>query len=145
LLRATIPSSVQIEERIADLPPIRADGPGIQQVVTNLVTNASAAIGDRLGKITVILAMAKSTLPKRELYLSIADTGNGMDEATRARIFEPFFTTKPVGEGTGLGLSIVHGIVAAHGGRIEVESEPGKGTCFNIYFPAAEAEAEARA
>jgi PAS domain S-box-containing protein len=143
LLRASIPSSIQLEERIVDLPSIRADRSGIRQVVTNLVTNAAAAIGDRLGKITVTLTMAKGVVPKRELCLSIADSGNGMDEATRARIFEPFFTTKQVGEGTGLGLSIVHGIVAAHAGRIEVESEPGKGTCFKIYFPAGEAATEA--
>lgn len=145
LLRSTISSSIQIDTEITDTAPIHADASGIQQIVTNLVTNAAGAIGEGAGKITVGLAMTGSPSHKQELCLSVADTGSGMDETTRARIFEPFFTTKQVGEGTGLGLSIVHGIVATHRGRIEVESEPGKGTRFSIYFPAAETAAEAAA
>jgi signal transduction histidine kinase len=135
LLRATVPSSIQLTTRIDDVPSIFADPSQIHQVITNLVTNAAQAIEPDSGAITVILERTSEVKPSGEIRLSVVDTGKGMDEETRQRIFEPFFTTKEVGQGTGLGLSIIDGIVSNHGGRIEVSSEPGQGTRFDIYFP----------
>ena len=145
LLRATIPTSIQLGEQIRDVPSISADASQIHQVVTNLVSNAAQAIGNRLGTITVRLEVVPGMETRGAIRLTVIDTGQGMDETTRQRIFEPFFTTKQVGQGTGLGLSIVDGIVADHGGWIGVESEPGHGTRFDLYFPIADAETSAAA
>jgi two-component system, NtrC family, sensor kinase len=70
-----------------------------------------------------------------DTLIEISDTGCGIDPQDVSRLFDPFFTTKPVGEGTGLGLSITHGIITGHGGRIEVTSQQGEGSCFKIYLP----------
>ena len=146
LLRATVPSSIHLVSRIGDVPSILADPSQIHQVITNLVTNAVQAIEPNSGTITVILEQVGDGAANAEIRLSVIDTGKGMDEGTRRRMFEPFFTTKEVGQGTGLGLSIIDGIVSNHGGRVEVASEPGKGTRFDIYFPiATESEASAAA
>jgi signal transduction histidine kinase len=138
LLQATISPMIDIDASLIDVPPICADASQIHQVLTNLVSNAAAAIGSRQGKITIALDVVAGSVCPSELRLSVADTGAGMDIATQSRIFQPFFTTKEVGEGTGLGLSVVHGIVLAHNGHIEFKSEPGKGSRFDIYFPIAE-------
>jgi PAS domain S-box-containing protein len=141
LMRATVPTSIQLDAEIGDVPTIRADASQIHQVVTNLVSNAAGAMTNGMGTITVSLDMnSQKKKAPNEVCLSVSDTGCGMDEATIQRIFEPFFTTKAVGQGTGLGLSIVHGIVTSHGGRIEVKSVPGKGTRFDLYFPLPDAE-----
>jgi PAS domain S-box-containing protein len=132
LMRATLPASIRVAEDIEPAPAITGDPSQLQQVIVNLMTNAAQAIGQEQGRITVSL---RPDAGGADLRLSVADTGCGMDETTLARIFEPFFTTKPVGEGTGLGLSMVHGILKGHGGRIEVKSTPGQGTCFDLVLP----------
>ncbi len=142
LMRATVPSTIRLEARIAPVPPIMADASQIQQLVTNLIMNAAQAIGHQLGKVTVILDTREDASFDREICLSVLDTGAGIEEGVRQRIFEPFFTTKPVGQGTGLGLSIVHAIVTSHSGRIDVRSARGEGTRFEIYFPVPEATAQ---
>jgi PAS domain S-box-containing protein len=138
MLRASLPTTLEITEKIQNVPAILADPGQLHQIVINLVVNAAQAIGEKMGTITVSLDMAPmgalGTLSP-VVHLSVADTGHGMDEATQQRIFEPFFTTKPVGEGTGLGLSVVHGIVLQHGGRITVASSLGDGTRFDVLLP----------
>jgi PAS domain S-box-containing protein len=130
MLRAGLLATIDLVQDIDPVPALYADPGQLHQVIVNLVTNAAQAIGTAAGRIGVRLRSDDGTI-----RLQVADTGCGMDAATVARIFEPFFTTKTVGEGTGLGLSVVHGIVAAHGGRIEVSSEPGRGTTFTVLFP----------
>ena len=75
-------------------------------------------------------------LPRRFVCLSVSDTGTGIDEANLSHVFEPFFTTKEPGKGVGLGLSAAYGIIRAHGGWIEVDSAPGRGSTFRLYLPA---------
>jgi len=147
LLRATVPASIEIRTRFADhIVPVLADVSQIHQVVMNLGINAAQAIGDRPGVITVEIepvhvdaALVRSVPELVEgnyVCLSFGDDGAGMSREVREHIFEPFFTTKAHGSGTGLGLSVVRGIVRNHDGAITVTSEPGKGTRFQLYFPA---------
>jgi nitrogen-specific signal transduction histidine kinase/ActR/RegA family two-component response regulator len=145
LLRASVPASVRIQTELAKTPKVLANATAIHQVMMNLGTNAWHAIGDQPGKLKVEMstlavddALVKThpdLRPGRYVRLSVSDTGCGMDQATMERIFDPFFTTKPVGQGTGLGLAMVHGIMKSHDGAISVESQPGEGTAFHLYFP----------
>jgi two-component system, cell cycle sensor histidine kinase and response regulator CckA len=121
-----------------------ADAGQIDQVLMNLAANARDAMGKK-GSLIIATTRFEMTeefirmhgygRPGSFVLMSVSDTGSGMDEKTREKIFEPFFTTKRVGEGTGLGLSIVYGIVKQHDGYINVYSEPGMGTTFNVYLP----------
>ena len=156
LLRASIPAMIEIHSNFDPTTPnVSADATQIHQIVMNLGTNAAHAIGSSGGLIEVTLmpvpldrdqAQASGGLKAgRYVRLSIRDNGSGMDSGILERIFDPFFTTKAPGKGTGLGLAVVHGIVAAHGGGINVNSEPGKGTVFHLLFPATRAVAVSEA
>jgi PAS domain S-box-containing protein len=147
MLRSTIPSIISLETHL----PTRsirmiADGSQIKQILVNLAKNAADAIGMKPGKIVIDCSVKQDESVRQRLPASIAkgahllkivvrDSGQGMDEATKARIFEPFFTTKAQGDGTGLGLAIVHSVVKSHDGIIEVESTLDIGTTFTIYLP----------
>lgn len=146
LLRSTLPSSIQLTTNIpVNLGKIMADPIQIHQIVMNLSTNASHAIGENSGELSVFLRrkrlepgdVANFTHldPGDYLLLEVTDTGCGISESNLHTIFEPYFTTKQQGEGTGLGLSVVHGIVNDMGGEIQVRSRLGEGTSFFIYFP----------
>lgn len=144
LLRAALPArhvlKVAGDERLF----LRGSPAQIHQVLMNLGTNASHAIGARAGTIEFSVHARELATPRGTLTagnyveLVVSDDGDGMDELTRARAFEPFFTTKAREQGTGLGLSVVHGIVTEHGGSIELESTRGAGTRVSVLLPAAE-------
>ncbi|MEG3638934.1 ATP-binding protein [Magnetococcus sp. PR-3] len=149
LLRATLPSSIQI---VTDVPKmevlVRADPTQLQQVLMNLCTNAARAMRkDQGGTLTVTLQRRdlQDDLPsalKKGSYIctSVRDSGCGIPSHHLEHIFDPFFTTSKLGEGTGLGLSVVHGIVHKHGGTVTVESEVGVGSVFHVYLPTLEKE-----
>jgi signal transduction histidine kinase len=140
LFSALAPPYIEIVSEIAaHVPMVRADATLAMDLVMNLCANAFQAMQAGPGVLTVGLRVSESppastvTVPSVELW--VADTGHGIDQVTVERIFEPFFTTRAVGQGTGLGLSIVHGIVESFGGSIVVDSAPGSGTTFRIFFP----------
>jgi PAS domain S-box-containing protein len=149
MLRRLMGPEIEFEISSAPVPlMVVADSGQVEQVLMNLVVNARDAMPEG-GRLTVRLEeveLDEAAAPAvvegktgRYARLSVADTGMGIDEATRAKLFEPFFTTKEQGKGTGLGLSIVYGIVKQSGGYITVISEPGRGAMFLIYFPIATA------
>lgn len=144
-LRSLLPPSIHLR---VDLPADLADtvmlgGTSIQQILTNLVTNAAQAM-NQAGTVSIVIAAAGVNDEDAEtlevpsgdyVRLSVQDTGCGMDAAIRSMMFEPFFTTKPAGQGTGLGLSVVFGIVRNMGGAIAVDSAPGAGCTISVYLP----------
>ncbi|RMH23222.1 MAG: PAS domain-containing sensor histidine kinase [Acidobacteria bacterium] len=132
-----------VTRRAASLGRIRADPGQIEQVLVNLMVNARDAMPDG-GRLSIETANVELTAadelpdyvqPGSYVRLRVADTGVGIDDETRKHIFEPFFTTKEKGKGTGLGLAMAYGIVKQSEGYILVDSEPGRGTTFDLYFP----------
>jgi PAS domain S-box-containing protein len=153
LIRATVPSTIDIQADIPQLPyVIIGDMTELHQVVMNLCTNSVHAMQDRAGVLRVSLAPVDITAGDVERYhdlkpggyvrLEVSDTGRGISPDIINRIFDPFFTTKAIDKGTGMGLAVVHGIVRSYGGEITVETAPGKGATFSVLFPRVEESGE---
>lgn len=155
LMRSCISKKSELQFLLTpDMPAVQADVAQLQQVVMNLVVNASEAIGEQVsGCITVSTGVVSMTeqmcrrliggvelAPGEYAYLRVSDTGCGVEASVCDRIFDPFFTTKT--QGRGLGLAAVLGIMRAHGGGLELETTLGSGTCFTAYFPTVSAPAE---
>lgn len=147
MARQTFPKSIEITAQVsADLHCVRADPTQLYQALLNLMVNARDAMASG-GRLTVsaenrlldeiFLAQEPGARAGAWVSVQVADTGVGMSPETLARIWKPFFTTKAPGKGTGLGLSTVAQIVKSHGGMIRVDSQPGKGSVFSMFLPAA--------
>ena len=146
-LRSSIPTSIEIIERITSRRQVLADATQVHQVIINLCTNAYHAIGDHCqGRMTVSLEdiemdhaqVRNGCALGRYVRLVVADTGKGIEQSIMDRIFDPYFTTKEMSQGTGLGLAVVDGIVKKHQGFIQVATQVGKGTQFSVFFPEAD-------
>jgi PAS domain S-box-containing protein len=146
LIRASLPSNIEIGQNVvASKSKILGDPAQIHQVFINLCTNAEHAMRKNGGILDVVLSTVEFSHadperppdlnPGAYALLAVKDTGHGIAPSVLDQIFDPFFTSKSKEEGTGLGLSVVHGIVKEHGGAIKVDSQPGQGTTFKIYFP----------
>ncbi|MDY6987587.1 MAG: response regulator [Thermodesulfobacteriota bacterium] len=152
LLRASLPTTIEIRQDTQSDSAVLADPTHIHQVLMNLCANAGQAMEEKAGTLDVKLTdvelgpdfMVKhpGTRPGPYIKLTVSDTGRGMPPDLLGRIFDPYFSTKGPGEGTGLGLSVVHGIVRSCGGAITAYSEPGKGSTFNVYLPVIETKEE---
>lgn len=153
LLRATIPTNIEIRLEITAQKIILSNPDNIHQIIMNLCTNAYQAMQIKGGILGVTLKDVELTeadlTPELQVpigqyvRLEIGDTGPGMEKELLAKIFEPYFTTKGIDEGTGLGLAVVHGIVKDHDGFIQVYSESGKGTTFHVYLPVVDKKPDA--
>jgi nitrogen-specific signal transduction histidine kinase len=151
MLRRLIGEDIELEIQAApETGRTYADAGQVQQLLLNLAINSRDAMPEG-GVLSIRIANVElgdsyagqnfRVKPGRYVRVEVSDTGAGMDETTRKRVFEPFFTTKPQGKGTGLGLSTVYGIVSQCGGSIDLYSEPGHGTTFQIYLPLVQEEA----
>ncbi|MCX7241782.1 MAG: ATP-binding protein [Burkholderiales bacterium] len=155
LAKVTLPPSVELQVIICDDQlAVLADATQVEQALLNLCTNAILAIGMRKGVVRIELASGDvgaalagriGLRAARYVTLTVSDNGAGIAPDTLTRIFEPFFTTRQVGQGTGLGLSVVHGIMQTHQGAVNVQSTPGVGSVFTLYFPPTEEAAQAAA
>jgi CheY-like chemotaxis protein len=141
LLRALLGEAVRLETSPGpDLWPVRCDPAQIEQVLFNLAGNARDAMPSG-GTLSIFTANVQSGSGRSDppagdwVRLRVRDSGGGMSREVKDHLFEPFFTTKPSGQGTGLGLATVYGIVRQAGGHVRVESEPGKGTTFDVLLP----------
>ena len=146
LLRASFPTTITLHMELSSTAgPVLANATQIHQVIMNLATNAEFAMRGKAGTLKVTLQEFHLDdtitnhlpgLPQGDyVRLTMTDSGKGIPSELQNRIFDPFFTTKHVGEGSGMGLAVTHGIVTDHGGAIEVQSQPGQGTTFILYFP----------
>lgn len=148
LVKVALPPTVKLRlVTPANIPSVLADATQVEQALLNLCTNGILAVGHNKGSVTITLGQTQVASPQSEqlgltpghyVTVRVQDTGSGMSQATMQRVFEPFFTTRQVGQGTGLGLSVVHGIMQTHLGAIDVQSAPGEGSVFTLYFPATE-------
>ena len=149
LLRASLPSTIEIRERVDEESGVIFASPTqIHRVLMNLCTNAGHAMRTKGGVLEVCLSRfdldSANEAPclgmecGQYLKMSVSDTGEGMTPEVLDRMFDPFFTTKSPSEGTGMGLAVVHGIVKSHGGAITVRSAPARGSVFDVYFPSVE-------
>ncbi len=154
LLRATLPATIEMRLAITvQAGTVQADASQIHQVVMNLCTNAFQSMADGRGVLTIgldsvfaevpIACRSINLPPGPYVRLVVGDTGGGIAAENLERIFDPYFTTKPPGQGTGLGLAVSMGIVKSHRGGIQVDSVPGRGTTFRVFFPAVKADAAA--
>ncbi len=152
LLRSSLPSTISIKQNKKSNSLVLGDPTQLHQILMNLCTNAGHAMREKGGSLNIESRSVKlneslindqiELPPGLYVLLTISDTGHGIPTKDINRIFDPFFTTKERGEGTGMGLSVVHGIVQSYKGAINVYSEAGKGTTFNIYLPAIESRVE---
>jgi PAS domain S-box-containing protein len=122
-----------VRELDMSLPATNGNAEQLTQVLMALMLNSVDAMDDRRGQLTV--RTGRNTNRSDEVFVEIEDNGVGIPRAEQSKIFEPFYTTKPPGRGTGLGLSICYGIVEEHRGRIEVDSQPGRGSIFRVFLP----------
>ena len=153
MLRSSIPATIEIREEISTEDAfILGDPTQIHQVLMNLCSNAADAMEKTNSVLQVCLDSVDldahgveglpGLLPGRHIQLTVSDTGHGIAPEILDKIFDPYFTTRETGSGTGMGLAVVHGIIKKHGGIITVDSEPGRGTTFYVFFPEIDCESE---